>query len=148
MADRSLLAIDAVTQIRAAQCEAARAAVLRAQQAFGRASQTEEARCADRDAAEQGWQAWWQGHRPDPALVGLAAQWLIERERMLDAARLDTAIALKEQDAAQDHLGEALARLDATREIRSKLKRGQAQRREAHDLAEAADLFLQTRRGR
>lgn len=145
MSDRSLAAVDAVTRIRAAQCDSARAAVLLAQQDLGRVSQAEESRRTDRDAAEQGWQSRLQGRRPDPALLGLAARWLIEREHGLDAARLDTAIALKEKEAAEDVLGQALARLEATREIQAQLKRAQAQRREARDLAQAADQFLQRR---
>lgn len=146
MADRSLAAIDAILRLRAAQCEAARAAVLVAQHGVERVRLAEEDRRTDRDAAEHGWQARLHGRHPDPALLGLAAGWLIDREQGLDAARLDTAIARREQDAAEALLGEALARRDATRDIQSQMKRAQARRHEASDLAEAADRFLQRRR--
>lgn len=146
MARRALAAIGDVLGIRIAQRETARAAVIHAQQHLQRVRAVEDGRREERDAAERSWQEQLQARRPDPGMLRLAADWLIAREGEVEAARLDTRIAHGEHEAAELLFGQALARLDATHAFRSQLKREAFHLREAHDLAEAADRFVQAPR--
>jgi hypothetical protein len=143
MADRALTAMGAVVRIRRAQWDAAKAGLLTAEAGLARVRDAERERLADRDAAVRDWHGLLAARSPDPALVRLAGDWLTGREQGLVAARLDTAIALGGCETAAEALGRAGARLDASRETRSRLRREAMRRREASELAEAADSFLQ-----
>lgn len=146
MADASLRAMETIVRLRTAQCEAARADLLASEQDLVRVAEAEEQVRVSRDAAEAGWRDILGARRPDPGLVRLAGNWLVDRERGVDAARLDCEIATGRRDAARAALQQARARLDATGEARSLQARMVARRRDQAQMADAADQFLQGRR--
>lgn len=93
MADAALTAIRAIKRIRTAQCEAARAEALAAHAGLARMHAAEGRSLAARDAAESGWRQQLSARSPDPVRLRLAGAWLVEYERGLRSAQLDTGIA-------------------------------------------------------
>jgi hypothetical protein len=146
MTDASLQAMKTVVRLRTAQCEAARAELLAREQDLARVAEAEKRVGASRDAAEAGWQELLRARRPDPGLVRLAGNWLLDREREVEAARLDSEIAKDRRDATRVALQQAKARLDASDEARALQARIAARRREHVQMADAADQFLRGRR--
>ncbi|ARR56351.1 hypothetical protein HY78_24275 [Rhizorhabdus wittichii DC-6] len=146
MADASLQVMATIVRLRTAQCEAARADLLSAEQDLVRVTEAEERVKTTRDHAEAGWRDMLRERRPDPGLVRLAGSWLVERERDVATAHLDSEIAGRQRDASREALQQARARLDASAEVRSLRVRAVARHREQIEMADAADQFLQGRR--
>lgn len=146
MADSSLRSMATIVRLRTAQCEAARADLLSAEQDLGRVIEAEERKKTSRDDAETGWRNLLGGRRPDPGMVGLAGSWLVARERDVAAAHLDVEIAERHRDATREALQQARARLDASTEAQSQRVRAAVRHREQIAMADAADQFLQGRR--
>lgn len=146
MADATLQAIATIVRLRTAQCEAARADLLSAEQDLNRMGEIEDRVKATRDQAEIGWQEMLRERRPDPGIVGLAGGWLVVCERDVVAARLDSEIAASRRDASEEALQRARARLDASAEARLQRLRAAARQREQVEMADAADRFLQGKR--
>lgn len=135
-----------IVRLRTAQCEAARADLLAAEQDLAQVVEAEERKKAVRDASEVGWREWLDARRPDPGLVRLAGSWLVDREREVAAAHLDSEIAASRRDASRAVMQQARARLDVSTEVRAHRARAEVRRREQAQLADAADQFLQGRR--
>lgn len=146
MADASLQAMATIVRLRTAQCEAARADLLSAEQELSRVVALEDRAKATRDTAESGWQQMLRERRPDPGMVRLAGSWLVACERDVVAARLDTEIAASRRDASEEALQRARAQLDASAEAKLQRMRAVARHREQVEMADAADRFLQGQR--
>lgn len=146
MADALLQAMAKIVRLRTAQCEAARADLLAAEQDLMRVVEAEERMTESRDRAEAGWRALLCVPRPDPGLMQLAGTWLVDRERDVASAQLDSEIAEGQRDAVQNALRQARVRLDASIEVERIEVRAAARRREQAGMADAADRFLQGHR--
>ncbi len=146
MVDHAIRAMTTIVRLRAAQRDVARGEAAVAAQVLAEAND-HATRCAtQRDTALAAWRQWLEARRPDPALIRSAGRWVTDCDRAVAAADLDTRIAAARCDTATSEARQAQARLDVATEVRRDLGQQAARRRDARDMADAADRFLQGRR--
>lgn len=143
MAERSdLMMLAKVQRLRAALTRAAAERSLSAIRECDSAEQSRDLGSQTRDAADADWQRMLGEIRPDPQLVRLGGRWLLEKQRLLEAAELDLGIAQSRRDMELHNHREALAREAAARKIRAKYRRAMERRQEERQSAQLTDSVL------
>lgn len=144
MRDASQFVSQQLVAIRAAQAQVARGDVMAAETVMQYAQVCESERASQRDRSEVHWLDVVWSTLPDPSLVRLAGAYLVNDERTLDAARLDTAIAREARDTAGIRHSQAAANLEAARDLHRRRRKQHQQQQETASLAEADGRFLRS----
>ena len=134
--------LGALVQIRQAQARTAADQALQAHADCDSAQTAKDLRAALRDDAGELWLRNLGAARPQPELVRLSAQWLLEQERQLSAEELNLSIARNRLESVQSAFAEALAREAESKKISAKACKAMEKYLEERQSVRLADTWL------
>lgn len=141
------LAIGIILEMRRADAEAMRLCVISERAGLARAFDEERGAEDQRDGALATWQGMVSERLAQPAMVQLAARWVIGCEQKLAGARLDRSIAEQRHERADGEFAQSRAQVMATEALQAQLVDAAHRRDTERQMSEVEDL-LRARRGK